>query len=188
MYLRHPSFHSPRGKILQGKARGQGRGEKKKCRFMGLFLKRGEKKKGKGITYSCSDGPCFNSAPVALSTWQREAIDLPWHGAHRSGSRPARRRADVCYQLPEHRNAAAFGVEPSERLLSSAPSRRGEGIAKRCRRDPSRRDAVGGKPWESGNVAKDLRSTAESKLDVLFAVWLGKKSTAAGFPGWRGHT
>lgn len=81
-----------------------------------------------------------------------------------------------------------FGDEPSERLLSSAPSRHGEGIAKRCRRDPSRRDAVGGKPWEGGNVAKDLRSTAESKLDVLFAVWLGKKSTAAGFPGWRGHT
>lgn len=36
---------------------------------------------------------------------------------------------------------------------------------------------------EISNVAKDLRSTAESKLDVLFAAWLGKESAAVGFLG-----
>lgn len=42
---------------------------------------------------------------------------------------------------------------------------------------------MGGKLLEISNVAKDLRSTAESKLDVLFAAWLGKKSAAVGFLG-----
>lgn len=33
-------------------------------------------------------------------------------------------------------------------------------------------------PWKISNVAQDLRSTAESKLDVLLAVWFGKKGSS----------
>lgn len=50
-----------------------------------------------------------------------------------------------------------------------------KGIAKYYPHDPNRKDSVGGRLLEISNVAKDLRSTAESKLDVLFAVWFGKK-------------
>lgn len=53
-----------------------------------------------------------------------------------------------------------------------------EGIAKYYCHDPNRKDSVGGKLLEISNVAKNLRSTAESKLDVLFAVWFGKKSSS----------
>lgn len=50
-----------------------------------------------------------------------------------------------------------------------------------CKILPSRskpEGSVGGKLLEISNVAKDLRSTAESKLDVLFAVWFGKKGSS----------
>lgn len=53
-----------------------------------------------------------------------------------------------------------------------------EGIAKYYPHNPNRKDSVGRKLLEISNVAKDLRSTAESKLDVLFAVWFGKKRSS----------
>lgn len=53
-----------------------------------------------------------------------------------------------------------------------------EWIAKYYPHDPNRKDSVGGKPLEISNVAQDLRSTAESKLDVLLAVWFGKKGSS----------
>jgi len=59
-----------------------------------------------------------------------------------------------------------------------------EGIAKYYRHDPNRKDSVGGTLLEISNVAKDLRSTAESKLDVLFAARFGKKGSS-GLSGLR---
>lgn len=53
-----------------------------------------------------------------------------------------------------------------------------EGIAKYYPHYPNRKDSVRRKLLEISNVAKDLRSTAESKLDVLFAVWFGKKHSS----------
>lgn len=121
--------------------------------------------------------PKFSSAETCpCGTWvmwarrKRESMPLP-----------ASRYGNVYDQLPTIPLQLPLGESPASGFLvvnGNTSWTCEEWIAKYYLHDPNRKDSVGGKLLEISNVAKDLRSTAESKLDVLLAVWFGKKGSS----------
>lgn len=100
---------------------------------------------------------------------------------HESVPLPASRCGNVYDQLPTITTHLPLGESPASGFLVANGNTSWmceEWIAKYYPHDPNRKNSVGGKPLEISNVAKDLRSTAESKLDVLLAVWFGKKGSS----------